>query len=199
MNATGNSTGMGTYLVNDGPDNLFDNSSKTMYTSRGNSSDASKSYAGLNTGFYVTVGPCPSVLLGFFFTTTDSSVTFDPQTITIEGSDSVNLNIGTSWTLIYSGPTGLADVADRGSDGIYESIDNSNTYKSYRFLVTSKRGPNGQFVSYSEVKLYGRYIVGTTPSPGKSLHFSFFLQEMMEAAIFQKDFDVNSFSSTNTI
>jgi len=169
MDATQASAGIGTYFNNQPPTTLFDNSSLTKYTSRGNSSSGRNAVAGLQTGFYFTVGPCSSVLVGFVFTTYASGRERDPQNITIEGSNSMsNLDLGISWVLIYVGASGIDNTTGRETDGAYQSILNPVRYRSYRILITSKQGPLSDSVSYSEVKLFGRYIRGSIPTSGSS-------------------------------
>jgi hypothetical protein len=172
MKAVENSSGIGTYTVYQSLDNLFDNSADAQYSSRGNSSSGSNIYSGLNTGFYVTVGPCPSVLVAFIFTTSGNGAASDPITITIEGSNSTNLSVHEGWFSIYNGSSGLSNTLGRLTDGESEATNNIQTYKSYRFLVTSKRGLKSDVVSYNGVKLYGQYILGTTPSQSKFLYFT---------------------------
>ena len=179
MEATeGNGSVAGTYLNNHSPNNVFDNSSATKYTSRGNSTGDYNFIAGLNTGFYVTVGPCPSILTGFIFTSASGDKTRDPLRITVEGNIGGDLTKGVNWKLIYNGSTGLENIASPPSDGLYQTIVNTETYTSYRFLVTLLRGPKSDSASYSEVKLYGTYVSGAATSSGKYLHFSLFLQCM---------------------
>ena len=169
QNAVESSTGIGTYGVGQSPARLFDNSPSTAYTSRGNISNSNSPFAGLNTGFYVTVGPCLSVLLGFVFTTNTVNLARDPLAITIEASGGTsNLNLGTSWQVIYSGTSGLSPDPGRGLPGTFQSIPFIQGYQSYRILITSKRSNSSNSVSYSKVQLYGRYFTDTTPISGKS-------------------------------
>ena len=168
QNAYESSTGVGTYGMGQSPTGLFDNKPSTTYTSRGNISNSNSPLAGLNTGFYVTVGPCLSVLHGFVFTTYTGSSARDPLDITIEGSGSAsNLNLGTSWQLIYSGTSGLFPDPGRRLPGTLQSISFIQSYQSYRILVTSKRSNTSNSVSYGGVQFYGRYITDTTPMSGK--------------------------------
>ncbi|CAF1091796.1 unnamed protein product [Adineta steineri] len=61
---------------------------------------------------------------------------------------------GSSWTLIYSGSTGLETDPGRYTCAMVQLIDNSIQYRSYRFLVTGKRSTSYS-VQYSEVILFG--------------------------------------------
>lgn len=98
-----------------------------------------------------------SITLGFQICTPGSIPNRDPMTITFEGSNQPNslLNLGSSWTLIYSGPSGLATDPGRLACGTPQLFP-SNTvwYSSYRFLVTSKRGSDSS-TWYSEIQLIG--------------------------------------------
>jgi len=152
--AISGSSGSGTYLSGSSPSNLFDNSTSTLYVSRGNLTSGTGANAGINTGFYVTVADCQAVLTGFSFSADVSRSNRDPTSVTIEGSNSDELTKGTSWQLLYSGPTGLR-TTNRANEGDRQIVNNSISYLSYRFLITSRRSTTSDYVSYSEVKLYG--------------------------------------------
>ncbi len=129
------------------------NANWTSYVSRSNSNNGN-AYAGLNTGFCLSLSSGPSVLRGFVFSTSNDDSNSDPVNVTIEGTNSTNLNLGSNWKLLYKGSCGLDTDPGRQSDGSYQSISNSVPCKSYRILVTSKRGSSSNCVSYSRVKLY---------------------------------------------
>jgi hypothetical protein len=152
--ATENSTGVGTYYTGQSADNLFDGSTTTAYSSRGNSGTTS-AIAGLNTGFYVTIAQCQSTLVTFRFATTSNQLAArDPIAVTVEGTSCSDLSTCTNWTLLYNGTTGLDNVTNRSTYGPFQSIPSPQSFASYRFLVTAKRNISN-FVSYSEVQLYG--------------------------------------------
>ncbi len=112
---------------------------------------------GLNTGFYRTPERGASLLVGLQVCTCVSLPNRDPIIITLEGSNQPvsALNLGSSSTLIYSGPSGLATDPGRSACGIPQVFfSNSVWYTSYRFLVTSKRGADS-CASYSEVQFFG--------------------------------------------
>ena len=112
---------------------------------------------GSNTGFYRTLSRGPSLITALQVCTENANPPRDPMTITFEGSNQLTpaLNIGSSWTLIYNGPSGLVIDPGRRSCGIVQSFSgHSVRYSSYRFLVTLKRS-NGSSVSYADVKLFG--------------------------------------------
>jgi len=151
--ATENSTGVGTYYTGDSADNLFDGSTTTAYSSRGNST-GNNALAGLYTGFYLTIAQCQSTLVTFRFATASTAASRDPITITVEGTSCGDLSTCTNWTLLYNGTTGLDNVTNRSSYGSFQNIPSPQSFASYRFLVTAKRS-SSNFVSYSEVQLYG--------------------------------------------
>ncbi|CAF3462899.1 unnamed protein product [Rotaria sp. Silwood1] len=171
--ATENSTGAGTYYTGQSPDNLFDGSLNTKYTSRGNSTSGTNTYAGLNTGFYLTIIQCQPVLIGFRFGNAYNFSEREPLTLTIEGTNCANLTTCVNWTLIYNGSTGLDTVTSSLAYGQYQSISNSNSYKTYRFLITDKRDLSA-YVSYSEVQLFGYSNQSSTSQNGTSNSTSLF-------------------------
>ncbi|CAF3975819.1 unnamed protein product [Rotaria magnacalcarata] len=152
--ATESSTGSGTYFTGKSPNNLFDDKLSTIYSARGFSSSGVNLYAGLGTGFYMTVAQCQPVLLGFQFGHAYNLSEREPLTVTVEGTNCVNLLSCLSWTLLYTGSTGLDIQVNSSQYGKYQSISNSVIYNSYRFLTTSKRN-SSNFISYSEVQLFG--------------------------------------------
>ncbi|UJR32344.1 hypothetical protein I4U23_019807 [Adineta vaga] len=162
-------TGAGTYITSESIDNLFDGDLTTRYGSRGNSSSGNNWYAGINTGFYVTVAQCQPVLIGFRFGNAYNGTTREPLAITIEGTNCDDLLTCTNWTSMYSGTTGLDIAISSSSYGEYQPISNTNTYSSYRFLVTQKRN-RSSYVSYSEVQLFGytNYTAGSLNATANS-------------------------------
>jgi hypothetical protein len=168
--ATQNSTGAGTYLVNQSPNNLFDYDLTTRYSSRGYSTSGSNSYAGLNTGFFVTMSQCQPVLTEFRFGNAYTNSAGEPLTITIEGTNCNNMFTCTNWASVYSGSTGLAIQVNSLAYGSYQSVTNINAYLSYRFLVTTKRNTSA-YVGYSEVELYGSTSsAGLTKTPSSKFN-----------------------------
>lgn len=144
--------------------NIFDHSIHTKYTSFGSSSaDVISLRSGLNTGFYITLDTGVCIVTGFRFTTATSESKRDPMVVTLEGSNADNslLTLGRSWSLIYNGSSGLQIDPGRGKEGSLQMLNNSQSYRSYRMLVVSKRG-NESGVHYSEFDLYGHSCL-----PGK--------------------------------
>ncbi|CAF1364353.1 unnamed protein product [Didymodactylos carnosus] len=141
------------------PSYAIDNINTTKYTNFGGGSSISSSPTqGCNTGFYVTPSMGPSVLKAFVFVTGNNIPDRDPTAITIEGSNlTSSLTVGTSWTSIYSGTSGLSTDPGRWSLGVQQTCS-SNTvyYLNYRLLTTAKRGSEVA-VQYSETILLGYF------------------------------------------
>lgn len=157
LSGPGNDTG--TYNPNEIPQSVFDQNLTTKYTSYGtcNRYSSNLPQCGVNTGFYVSLQRGAVLLKSVRFCTTNARPERDPRTITIEGSNqpSATLLLGSSWTLIYNGSSGLDLDPGRTSYGTMQTISNNlMTYQSYRFLITSIRNMSNS-VSYSEVELYG--------------------------------------------
>ncbi|CAF4240634.1 unnamed protein product, partial [Rotaria sordida] len=139
----------------------IDNSTSTKYLNFGvNTGGITVYQPGINTGFYVSpVSSTASIAIGLLFGTANDVPDRDPITVTLEGTNVTSLAalyLGSSWTLIYSGPTGISAITDPGRQ-VYVSQQNfSNTlvFRSYRLLVTSQRG-NTNCVQYSEAQIIG--------------------------------------------
>lgn len=147
----------GNYPPAESPNNAIDNNATTKYISYGSCADSEYNYiCGLNTGFYLTLRRGASVAVGFQICTANDFSTRDPLTVTLEGSNQpdTNLTLGTSWTLIYSGSSGLETYLNRSMWGPGRYFSNSIQYTSYRFLVTSKRSAVNS-VQYSDVQFFG--------------------------------------------
>lgn len=152
-------TGVGNYYTGQMACNAFDNQTTTKYTSFGTCifGVVSSLECGEATGLYLTPQQGPSLLLSFQFCTGNDYPDHDPLTITVEGSSQSSsfLTLGSSWTLIYNGSTGLQLISSRNVYDTIQSVSNNSIrYSSYRILVTSKRG-NEFATQYSEVKLMG--------------------------------------------
>ena len=169
MLLTSNTTASVYYFSSEGPEKALDQNTGTKYLiyTRNCSGNANQGYCAINTGFYTTSQQDPTLLLAIQFTTGSDALGRDPLSITIEGSNATSsaLMLGTSWSLIYNGSTGLNTNISRRTDGPYQCIQQSPaSYMSYRVLVTSIRSTDAQ-VQYSELKLFGY----KTPSHGKTL------------------------------
>lgn len=149
---------VGNYYFGEIPHNVCDNNILSKYTNFGPcTSSTNTTICGLNTGFYRTLQRGPSLIIGLQVCTANSKPLRDPITITFEGSNESPsaLNLGSSWILIYRGVSGLTTDPGRYSCGIPQYFhENSIRYKSYRFLVTSKRGHESS-VQYSDVVFFG--------------------------------------------
>jgi hypothetical protein len=80
------------------------------YTNFGSCTSSSNAVTcGSNTGFYWTPNRGASLIIGLQICTGGSLPTRDPIIITFEGSNHPTsaLHLGSSWTLIYRGPSGL--------------------------------------------------------------------------------------------
>ncbi|CAF4074563.1 unnamed protein product, partial [Rotaria sordida] len=157
LSIPGNS--IGTYNPTQTPQHVFDQNNITKYTSYGicNQSAIYSSRCGANTGLYLTLQRGGSLLTGIRFYTANGLPERDPMTITVEGSNqpSSALLLGSSWTLMYNGSSGLNSDPGRYRLGVTETISNNVVYyKSYRLLITSIRNISNA-AHYSEVELLG--------------------------------------------
>ena len=152
----GGSTGgkNGSYsALDEYPARAIDNSTETKYLNFG--AKLLTLTSGTDTGFYVT----PSIsnasrVVTLRFATGNDLEQRDPLAVTLEGTNSTSLDIGSSWTLIYNGSTGLESNPGRKRYGVQQNFTNTIRYASYRLLVTSKRGI-ASAVQYSEVQIIG--------------------------------------------
>jgi len=155
-NVGGNTAGC--YPANESPDKAIDGNTGTKYLAYGNfNSSGTGTPGGVNTGLYFTLGSAVTVN-AIQFATANDDARRDPLTITLEGSNQTsNLNLGTSWTTIYSGITGLYDYASnetgRNTYGDIKSINNTQSFASYRILITGVRDDTAGMMQFSEVKL----------------------------------------------
>jgi hypothetical protein len=150
----------GTYWASQPPHNALDNNQTSDYTSHGSCHALNATQllmCGINTGFYLTLASGPFTLMGFYMSQSYISTTRDPMTITIEGSNlsGVNLTLGSSWSLIYNGSSGLGVSIGPGAIGTARVLRNtSQSFSSYRLLVTSRRS-SSRAVAYSEFTMIG--------------------------------------------
>jgi hypothetical protein len=190
--ATAGSSGVGTYLTAGIPDNIFDSNFNTKYTSRGNSSGGNNTYAGLNTGFFMTIAQCQPVLIGFRFGNAYSNSEREPLVVTVEGTNCADVINCMNWTLLYNGTTGLDIQENILTYGEYVSISNNNIYQSYRFLITAKRDYSVS-VSYSEVQLFG--YSNQTTSSGTSSKFIYLYKSYSIKFVFFSRFNSHVYHS----
>ncbi len=143
------------------PANAIDNSIYSKYLNFGNGSESESSATkGVGTGFYVTPSMGASILTGLYIGTAEDAPERDPMSITIEGSNATEdaLTLGSSWTLIYSGTSGVATDPGRNAWGSLVSLaSNSTSYTSYRLLITGQRDVSN-CMQYGEVAFKGNAI-----------------------------------------
>jgi len=148
----------GCHFFGEIPEYAFDQVSTTKYTNFGNCNVSELLVScGINTGFFIPLRRGSSLLLAFRIRTGNDLVPRDPLTVTIEGSNQPTsaLILGSSWTLIYNGSTGLDTDPGRYNFGVIQNLTNNLVwYKSYRFLFISKRN-SSDAIQYGEVELYG--------------------------------------------
>lgn len=144
--------GTGNYPSDENPSNVFDNDASTKYLNFGSCGYYD---AGLRTGLYFTLKRGLSLVTGLRFYTANDCSDRDPLTVTLEGSNQPAelLPLGSSWSLIYEGPSGLETDPGRMRRGVKQSFPNSIPYASYRLLITEKRGQESA-VQYSKFQLY---------------------------------------------
>ena len=115
---------------------------------------------GEKTGFYTTAANgTATVATGLLFATGNDSPNRDPIIVTLEGSNATSdadLNMGSSWTRIYNGSSGLATDPGRKSYGVTQRFSNTLAFRSYRLLVSLQRGDDNA-VQYSEAKILGNF------------------------------------------
>jgi hypothetical protein len=115
---------------------------------------------GVNTGFFVTPTISnASVAVALRFATANDFPNRDPLIVTLEGTnatDLIALHRGSSWTLIYNGPTGIDSTTTPARNTYMQQQHFSNTigFRSYRLLVTSTRGSD-DCVQYAEAQILG--------------------------------------------
>jgi hypothetical protein len=135
----------------EGPENLFDESSSTKYLNFGRE----------NSGFIVTPSSGPSVAGSFILTTANDFDGRDPISWEIFGTNAeiVTENNGTGqnepWTLLGSGTVEAPLARFTAAPEVF--FDNTVSYTSYKFLVTSVRSPLGANIDstqYSEFQLF---------------------------------------------
>ncbi|CAF1131281.1 unnamed protein product [Adineta steineri] len=152
-------TSMGHYWYTESPQNVFDGNLTSGICSYGRCNyiyDADD--CGQNTGLYATAQDGAFILSGFRIAAGHLNRNRDPLLITIEGSNLAGstLTLGSSWTLIYSGTSGLSIDPGRNAFGQTQVIANNNlAFTSYRILIIRKHGYD-TCVGISEIQLLNR-------------------------------------------
>ena len=134
--------------------NAIDGDLGTKYFNKAQNATGS---AGVDTGFVVTPRLGATVVTGVQFATANDAPDRDPMAITIEGSNAPDADKanGKGFTLIYKGPCGLTQDPGRKTLGQVIAFANTQSYKTYRVLITQVRVDNTDATQYSEVKLVG--------------------------------------------
>jgi hypothetical protein len=142
------------------PSSAVDNNTLTKYVNFGNDGCfvCTVAQPGQNTGFFI-IPPTMNytVAHGLLFATGNDAPNRDPLTVTLEGSNKTDINqlqMGSSWTLIYNGSTGITSDPGRFTYGTPQNFSNTIPSVSYRLLITSQRGPD-LAVQYSEAHILG--------------------------------------------
>ena len=81
----------------------------------------------------------------------------DPATISLEGTNSPNATttLNSTWSLIYSGISGLATDPGRDTFGATVNFTNTLTFASYRMLVSTVRTPaSANSFQFDEIELF---------------------------------------------
>lgn len=155
--ASAYANGAGQYHFDESPNNACDGNIATKYVNFGLcAGDTHVCGCGSQTGLYFELKRGTSLVTGLQICTGDDYPGRDPILVTLEGSNrsGTDLLVGSSWSLIYLGDSGLKSDPGRQRCGTIQIFPNSNSYKSYRFLILSVR----QVLScaqYSELQLYG--------------------------------------------
>ena len=147
----------GTYPATEPPYKVCDESLLTKSLNFGDCTSTSVlSTCGVNSGFYITPRRGASLVTAFRLCTANDIPTRDPTSITLEGSNqnAADLDLGSSWTLIYQGVSGLSVDPGRSTCGDKMFFSNTITFTSYRFLVVGKRGAENSF-QLSELQFFG--------------------------------------------
>ncbi|CAF1006642.1 unnamed protein product [Adineta ricciae] len=146
----------GQYSPEDSPDKACDGNVSTKYINYGSCEKMIFSDScGLNTGFYLELARGSTLINGLKICLTGLSCPCGPTVVSLEGSNmtGTDLTLGSSWTLLYHGTSGLSDDPGRQKCGSLQHFNNTIAYTSYRFLVLAKNAGE-VLVEYSEVQLY---------------------------------------------
>ncbi|CAF1121265.1 unnamed protein product [Rotaria sordida] len=114
-------SGIGQYPSSESPQHTCNGNITDKHLNFGPcSSSTTATNCGLNTGFYITPQQGASLITGIKICTANDNSLRDPITITFEGSNSsgASRTIGSSWTLLYNGTSGLSVDPVGGPDQI---------------------------------------------------------------------------------
>ena len=155
----------GVYPAAENHRNAIDNNLTTKYLNFGGPTcaDCSLTTEGIDTGFIVLPAISnATVARAIIFATANDLAARDPLTVTLEGSTASDASLfsrNSSWTLLYWGPSGINADVDPGRMvyGNSQNFLNTTPYRSYRVLVTSRRG-GASSIQYAECHILG-YVV----------------------------------------
>lgn len=141
--------GANNYPGGESPDLAIDGDGGTKYLN----------FAKTNTGFIVTIPNGLTTVTGFQFIAGNDSPERDPGTVTLEGAgaaDPSTAAAGATWTLLYSGASGLAADPGRSTGGSVIAFANSAGFNTYRVLVTTVRDAStANSMQIGEVHFFG--------------------------------------------
>jgi hypothetical protein len=145
----GTTAGVNNHPANEFPARVLDGFSNTKYLN----------FARTNVGIIVQATGSVAVS-SFRLTTANDSANRDPITVTIEGTtatDPTTAAGGATWTLLYSGPTGLATDPGRQIQGPVISFANNNApFNTYRVLFpTIRDAATANSMQVAEIALMG--------------------------------------------
>ncbi|CAF0850937.1 unnamed protein product [Adineta ricciae] len=146
----------GQYLPEESPEKACDGDIDTKYNSFGWCNEGGRfSNCAINTGFYLELEQGPTIVNGLRLWTGNDFAPRDPIVVSLEGSNQSedDLILGSSWTLLYNGSSGLDIDPGRKQCGLMQYLNNTIEYKSYRFLVLHSRAPV-DCVQFSEIELF---------------------------------------------
>ncbi len=157
----GTTPGANNYPAAEAPNFAIDGDTSTKYLN----------FAKINTGFIVTIPGALTTVSGVQFKTANDAPDRDPITITIEGtsaSSPATAAANAAWTLLYSGPSGLAADPGRFGAGSEISFANVAGFNTYRVLVTAVRNSaTANSMQFSEIQLLGPpTIIDVLPARG---------------------------------
>ena len=123
----------------------IDNSTSTKYLNYGVNAGGITAYQpGLNSGFYVSLlSSNASKAIALLFATANDVPDRDLIAVTLEGTNESSLTalyLSSSWTLLYSVPTGINATNDPGRFTFVDQQGFANTraFRSYRLCIRTK-------------------------------------------------------------
>jgi hypothetical protein len=148
----------------EGPHSAIDYNTTTKYLNYGDYNGSNvvciNRECGRRTGYFITPSVSnTTVACALIFATGNDSPDRDPMIVTLEGSNATSdaiLHLGSSWTLIYNGSTGMSPLVNdaRSTYMIQQNFSNTQVFASYRLLIVSHRAPMVA-VQYSEAHILG--------------------------------------------